>query len=76
MSNVNLHHHSSPVKIKPISTGVDISLVDYIEKKCPSLIGPNAYFSPTVYLANGHMQTMWAAYYNATEINNKIDYER
>ncbi|KAJ2961459.1 hypothetical protein NQZ79_g3277 [Umbelopsis isabellina] len=76
MSSVNLHHHSSPVKIKPISTGVDISLVDYIAKKCPSLVGPNAYYSPTVYLPNGHLQTMWAAYYNATEINNKIDYER
>jgi hypothetical protein len=76
MSSVQLHHHDFPVTIKPLGTGVDISLVDYLAKKCPSLIGPNAYFRPTMYLPNGHLQTFWAAYYNATETHNKIEYER
>ncbi|CAO3686254.1 unnamed protein product [Umbelopsis vinacea] len=76
MSSVQLHHHEFPVTLKPLGSDVEISLVDYLAKKCPSLIGPNAYFRPTMYLPNGHLQTFWAAYYNATDIQNKIEYER
>jgi hypothetical protein len=76
MSSVQLHHSDQPVSIKPVNTEAEVSLVDYIAKKCPSLVGPNAFFRPTLFLANGHLQTFWAAYYNATETHNKVEYER
>ncbi|KAI8584065.1 hypothetical protein K450DRAFT_221313 [Umbelopsis ramanniana AG] len=76
MSSVQLHHSDHPVSIKPVNTGAEISLVDYLAKKCPSLVGPNAFFRPTLFLPNGHLQTFWAAYYNATETHNKVEYER
>lgn len=76
MSSVQLHHSDHPVSIKPVNTEAEISLVDYIAKKCPSLVGPHAFFRPTLFLPNGHLQTVWAAYYNATETHNKVEYER
>ncbi|KAG9297870.1 hypothetical protein G9A89_000209 [Geosiphon pyriformis] len=43
-------------------TTSNIPLSDYIKETCPSLVGPLAKFYPTVWLANGHLQTAYAAY--------------
>lgn len=53
-----------------------IPLTDYIAQKCPSLVGPKAYYSPTPYLFNGHLQTGYAAYYNGAGTKNDVCYER
>ncbi|KAI8147451.1 Alpha/Beta hydrolase protein [Fennellomyces sp. T-0311] len=76
MSSVKLFHHPSPVTIKLKQGGKTVRLNDYIAEKCPSLVGPKAYFSPTPYLFNGHLQTGYAAYYNGSPTMNDVCYER
>ncbi|CAG8803530.1 15943_t:CDS:2, partial [Gigaspora margarita] len=53
----------------------ETKLLDYISKKCPSLIGKNAVYYPTIWLSNGHLQTVYAAYANFDGIH-LINYER
>jgi hypothetical protein len=52
-----------------------VKLYDYVKKKCPSLIGDNAYYYPTPWIGNGHAQTAYAAFQKFEEIH-LIDYER
>ncbi|KAI7860720.1 Alpha/Beta hydrolase protein [Circinella umbellata] len=53
MSAVKLFHHPTPVSI-PLKNGKNksVPLTDYIAEKCPSIVGPKAYYSPTPYLFN------------------------
>ncbi|CDS06696.1 hypothetical protein LRAMOSA09223 [Lichtheimia ramosa] len=77
MSSVKLFHHPNPVSISLKQAGnTSIPLTEYIAQKCPSLVGPKAYYSPTPYLFNGHLQTGYAAYYNGAGTKNDVCYER
>lgn len=77
MSKVKLFHHPSPVNITLKQAGnASVCITDYLAEKCPSLIGPKAYYTPTPYLFNGHLQTAYAAYYAGTPTMNDVCYER
>ncbi|KAL0076752.1 Alpha/Beta hydrolase protein [Phycomyces blakesleeanus] len=76
MGPVKLFHNSNPVTIALKREGTKLSLVDFIAKKCPSIVGPNAVYHPTPYLFNGHLQTAYASYYNGTSSKQEIEYER
>ncbi|CAG8765068.1 1445_t:CDS:2, partial [Ambispora leptoticha] len=52
-----------------------ISLFEHIAKTCPSLVGNDAKFYPTIWLPNGHFQTAYAAYAKFDHIHH-IEYER
>jgi hypothetical protein len=80
-SPVVLHHgkHSASINVHDPKTGKTTKedLMHYIKRKCPSLSDPSrsAVFRPTLWLANGHLQTALAAYVNF-EHTYRIDYER
>lgn len=67
LAPVILTHHPHPVSIEVYD---DISrkttkesFVKYIRRKCPSLAEPRryAFFYPTLWLANGHLQTFYTS---------------
>ncbi|CAG8672151.1 16528_t:CDS:2, partial [Racocetra fulgida] len=76
---------SSPVKIysnpETVKINVrgketeEIKLLDYISEKCPSLVGKNAVYYPTLWLPSGHLQSAYAAFANFEGIH-LINYER
>lgn len=77
MCEVKLFHNDNPTKIC-LTNDSDriVSITDYIKETCPSLYGPKAYYKPTSYLFNGHLQTGYAAYYNYAPTANDVVYER
>ncbi|KAF9937017.1 hypothetical protein BGZ67_001740 [Mortierella alpina] len=80
-SPVVLHHgkSSAAINVHDPETGKTTKedLIHYIKRKCPSLSDPSrgAVFKPTLWLANGHLQTALAAYVNF-EHTYRIEYER
>ncbi|KAG0264605.1 hypothetical protein DFQ27_001126 [Actinomortierella ambigua] len=52
-------------------------LIDYVKRKCPSLrtAGPQSVFWPTLWMANGHLQTAYAAYKTFSR-KYQVPYER
>ncbi|KAF7721357.1 hypothetical protein EC973_004838 [Apophysomyces ossiformis] len=68
MSAVKIFHSDSPTSITLRPDGTTTSLIDYIAKTCPSLIGPKAVYNPTPYLFNGHLQTGYASYFNGSSL--------
>ncbi|KAI8098535.1 Alpha/Beta hydrolase protein [Halteromyces radiatus] len=75
MTNVQLIHHQETVKV-PLDKSTSVSLLDFIQRNCPHLYGPEATYHPTPYLFNGHLQTAYAAYYKGTLSMDDIKYER
>ncbi len=77
-SYVQIIHSPEPIKLdvrdKAAGETKEVSLVEYVCKMCPSLV-PGAYFFPTPYLWNGHLQTAYAAYENF-EYEFNVSYER
>ncbi len=77
-SYIQITHNPEPIKldVRDKATGEtkEVSLVDYVCKMCPSL-APGAYFFPTPYLWNGHLQTAYAAFKNF-EYEFSVSYER
>lgn len=77
MSAVKLFHNDNPTKICLSNDNNRlVSIVDYIKEKCPSLFGPKAFYRPTSYLFNGHLQTGYASYFNYAPTTNEVVYER
>ncbi|CAG8535134.1 10757_t:CDS:2 [Scutellospora calospora] len=76
---VKIHSNTESVKInvrdKETKEIREIKLLDYVSEKCPSLVGKNAVYYPTLWLPNGHLQTAYAAYANFSGIH-LINYER
>ncbi|KAL0082140.1 Alpha/Beta hydrolase protein [Phycomyces blakesleeanus] len=75
-TTVKFSHNSDPVKI-PLNTSEKTSLPldEFIAQTCPSLIGPQATYTPTPYLFNGHLQTGYSANYNKLDPHT-LFYER
>ncbi|CAG8699259.1 19625_t:CDS:2 [Rhizophagus irregularis] len=63
------------INVRNKETNEKIKLYDYVKKKCPSLIGDKAYYYPTPWIGNGHVQTAYAAFQKFEDIH-LIDYER
>ncbi|KAG0171069.1 hypothetical protein DFQ28_010557 [Apophysomyces sp. BC1034] len=76
MTSVKLLHSDSPVSITLRQDGSNHLLTDYIAERCPSLTGPEAVYSPTPYLFNGHLQTGYASYYNGSSSAHEVTYDR
>ncbi|CAG8678366.1 2057_t:CDS:2, partial [Racocetra persica] len=75
-SPVKIYSNPETVKINVRGKETnEIKLLDYISEKCPSLIGKNAVYYPTLWLPNGHLQSAYAAYANFDGIH-LINYER
>ncbi|KAG0198652.1 hypothetical protein BGX28_007904 [Mortierella sp. GBA30] len=81
LAPVVLTHHPHPAMIE-VNEGVSgqtikESFVEYIRRKCPSLAEPHgqAIFHPTLWLANGHLQTFYTST-NAFEKMYKVIYDR
>ncbi|KAI9209501.1 Alpha/Beta hydrolase protein [Polychytrium aggregatum] len=56
-------------------------LSEFVKKHCPGLYGPKAVYHPTLWLSNGHLQTIFTSFYNdkmknANYFNNGFRYER
>lgn len=64
-------HYHSPI-IDQANQG---TLRSILNKSCPSLVGPNAYFSPTPWLFSGHLQTIYSAFADFSRVD-LINYER
>ncbi|CAO3596510.1 unnamed protein product [Absidia cylindrospora] len=75
MTKVQLIHHKETVKV-PLNKTTFVSLIEFIQQKCPHLHGPEASFYATPYLFNGHLQTGYAAYYKGTPSMDDILYQR
>ncbi|KAI9592885.1 Alpha/Beta hydrolase protein [Syncephalis fuscata] len=89
-SRVHLIHHPTTLLLKYTdedsneSTATDTTndtlnkgdtLKNYLSPRCPSLFGPKAFYRSTPWLANGHLQTAWAAFNDFNECHN-IVYDR
>lgn len=67
LTPVILTHHPHPVSIEVCDDKsgqtTKESFVEYIRRKCPSLAAPrqHAFFYPTLWLANGHLQTFYTS---------------
>ncbi|KAI8336096.1 Alpha/Beta hydrolase protein [Chlamydoabsidia padenii] len=70
-SSIRLFHHDQPVEVTTNDTTTPLSFVDYITSSCPSLSGT---YTPTPYLFNGHLQTIYSSYYKYT--SPQVNYER
>ncbi|KAG0279994.1 hypothetical protein BGZ97_009473, partial [Linnemannia gamsii] len=79
VSPVLLIHNKNPVSITIYDSKTDTAkredLVEYIKRKCPSLFGKDAVFTPTPWLANGHLQTACSAIKEFKDLY-QIDYHR
>ena len=53
----------------------DSLLAKLVMKECPSLFGPEAYYTPPIYLAGGNLPTCFAAVADFSKVDN-ILYER
>ncbi|ORZ25429.1 Alpha/Beta hydrolase protein [Absidia repens] len=75
MTKVQLIHHQETVKV-PLDATTQVSLLEFIQQKCPHLYGPEAFFQQTPYLFNGHLQTGYASIYKGTPSMDDITYQR
>ncbi|CAO3577644.1 unnamed protein product [Absidia cylindrospora] len=75
MTKVQLIHHKETVKV-PLDATAQVSLLEFIQQKCPHLYGPEAFFQQTPYLFNGHLQTGYASIYKGTTSMETIQYQR
>lgn len=71
ISSFKLFHHDQPVEVTSNDTKVALPFVDYITSSCPSL---SATYTPTPYLFNGHLQTIYSSFYKYQSPN--VNYER
>lgn len=75
IDSIKIAHHPETVPIQ-LANNTSVPFHEYLAQTCPSLFGPKAHYSPTPYLRNKHLQTIYAAFYEGSSTRNDITYER
>ncbi|KAI7864528.1 Alpha/Beta hydrolase protein [Spinellus fusiger] len=76
MGAVKVFHHEKPTTVHLVNEDKKMSLVEYIARECPSIIGPKAVYNPTPYLFHSLLQGAYSVYEGGTKIDFGVNYER